>query len=271
MLNLMFSGNYKVFDGLIIASISILKYCKDPMTVYVLTMDMTEVNKDYKPISQSNINRLEKLYKETNEASKVILVDVKDIYLKELGLSPNADSFFTPYALLRLLADKIDVIPDKVLYLDTDIVANGNIRELYDIDISNYEIAGARDYYGKVFFNPRYINSGVMLMNMNKIRETNMLGKALKMCNRRKVFLPDQTAINKHTKRKLILPRRFNEQKRLSKKTLIRHFSATLKFFPKFKKQNIKPWHVDDVHNILKIYSFDDIFEKHRKIINEDK
>ena len=106
-------------------------------------------------------------------------------------------------------------------------------------------------------------------MNMKRIRETKLLSRALNLCNKKKVFLPDQTAINKFAKRKLILPSKYNEQKRLKDKTIIRHFSMSLKFFPKFKKQNIKPWHIDDVHNILKIHEFDDIFDNYKRIIKQ--
>ena len=107
-------------------------------------------------------------------------------------------------------------------------------------------------------------------MNMRKIRQSNLLGKALGLCCRKKVFLPDQTAINKFARKKLILPSKFNEQKSLSCDTIIRHFSMTLKFFPKFRKQNIKPWHIDKVHDVLNIYEFDDTFERYREIIDKE-
>ena len=266
MINIMLAGNHKVFDGILIASLSILKHCKEEIHAYILTMDLSEMNNSFKAISDEEIDILDKLYKKENAKSKVIKVDVKDLYLQELAKSPNSESFYTPYALLRLLADKIDIIPNKILYLDADIVANGDIKELYNIDISNHEIAGVRDYYGKFFFYPNYLNSGVLLMNMDKIRKTKLLSKALDLCNKKKVFLPDQTAINKFAKKKLILPSKFNEQKNLKDTTIIRHFSMTLKFFPKFKKQNIKPWHIEEVHNILKIHTFDDILDEYQQI-----
>lgn len=105
-------------------------------------------------------------------------------------------------------------------------------------------------------------------MNMKKIRQTKLFSRALELCKKKKIFLPDQTAINKFVTKKLILPSRFNEQKKLKKDTIIRHFSMTLKFFPKFKKQNIKPWQIDNVHNILKIHNFDDILEMYQQIVS---
>lgn len=271
MINIMFAGNYKVYDGMVIASLSIVKNCKEPIRAYILTMDLSEQNEVYKPINTEHIAKLNEIYKSVNKESEVILVDVKDLYLEELKSSPNNENFYTPYTLLRLLAEKIDVLPDKILYLDTDIVANNDISELYNKDIEKYELAGVRDYYGKVFFYPNYLNAGVLLLNLKMIRKTKLFSKALNLCNRKKVFLSDQTAINKYCKKKLILPSKFNEQKNLSDDTVIRHFSMTLKFFPKFKKQNIKPWHIDNVHNVLKIYRFDDILNEYQNIITEEK
>ena len=137
MINIMFAGNYKVFDGILIASLSILKHCKEEINMYLLTMDLREINDDYREISSKDINTLQKLYSDKNKNSKVIKVDVKDIYLKELAKSPNSESFYTPYALLRLLADKIVIIPDKILYLDAHVVINGDIKELYDINVDS--------------------------------------------------------------------------------------------------------------------------------------
>ena len=46
MINLMFCGNYKVIDGMIISLLSIVKYCKKPLNIFVLTMDLQEMNEN---------------------------------------------------------------------------------------------------------------------------------------------------------------------------------------------------------------------------------
>ena len=40
----------------------------------------------------------------------------------------------------------------------------------------------------------------------------------------------------------------------------------TMKFFPKFKTVNIKPWNIDEIHEIYKINDFDDVIEKYLEI-----
>ena len=77
---------------------------------------------------------------------------------------------------------------DKVIYLDTDIVVNGDISELYDIDLNDNYIGGVFNilYYTQKKNLPAmlkipdiesYINAGVMLMNLKKMREDNVVKK----------------------------------------------------------------------------------------------
>ena len=269
MINIMQAGNYKVFDGMVISAISITKHCSESITLYLLTMDLTSMKPEYKPVTNSDVEVLQKIYSEANKDSKVIKIDLTQMYLKEFENSPSNENFYTPYTFLRLFADQLDGLPDKIIYLDTDVVANGNIKNLFDIDISKYEIGAVLDYYGKVFLSPRYCNAGVLLLNMTMLRQTKMLNRAMHLCASKKLFLNDQTAIHKLTKKKLILPRKYNEQHKLRKDTVIRHFAMTIKFFPKFKKQNIKPWNVKGLHEILKCHEFDDVLEKWKQITNK--
>ena len=73
------------------------------------------------------------------------------------------------------MADLIPEIPDKILYLDIDMMAAKDISELYNIDISEYEYAAVREKYGSKIIRPDYINAGMLLLNMNKIKETGLL------------------------------------------------------------------------------------------------
>lgn len=260
MVNVLFSGNSYVFDGVMTTLLSMEKYYKGPIRAYVYTMDVSYLDKRFTPIADDQVEFIDKMLKDTNKESCAIKVDVTELYKSEIGGSPNEGSYCTPYTLLRLLADKVEGMPeDKLLYLDIDLLINDDITKLYNIDITDYEYAAAKDHYGKKLLHHDYINAGVLLFNMKKIKETGLLQKARDMINTKKMLFSDQSAIYNCTTKKLILSQRFNDQKWLKKDTIIRHFSKTLKLTPYPRNVNIKPWKVSDVHRVFKCYHFDDV------------
>lgn len=268
MINLLFTGNDKIFDGLSISLISIIKYCKQPLNVKVLTMDLSEQNPNYKPLREDKIKALEKYIQQVNAESRIDLYDITDIFKEKNKDSVNMENSYSPYAFLRLLADEVPEVPDKVLYLDIDIVACGDIKELYDYDVENCEYGAVKDYYGRWFIHPKYINSGVMLFNMKKVRETGLFARCRHIVNTEKMGFPDQTALNKQAESRIFLPSKFNSQRRDKDTDVIRHFCKTIRWFPFFHTLNIKAWNMEAMHNKLKCYKFDDIiqeFEKFKK------
>lgn len=256
---ILFAGNVKVFDGMVISLLSIVKHHAGALDIFLLTMDLRDIDPAFAPITESQRAYLQDICRGKNPESTVTLLDAGGLYRETLLNSPNEQNRYTPYTLLRLFADRIPELPEKLIYLDTDTVANGDIAQLYEQDLAGAECAGVRDRYGCHFFGINYINAGVLLLDLAKIRETGLFRKALDACARKKIFLSDQTVINRYAKKKKILPRRFNEQKDLHPDTVVRHFSMTIIWLPKFRTQNIKPWQVDDVHNVLHTTAFDDI------------
>ncbi|HOE54380.1 MAG TPA: glycosyltransferase [Bacilli bacterium] len=269
-MNIVFAGNYKVFKGMLLGTLSIIKYYKEPLNLYILTMELKEQDPDYIAVSDEDIKLLEKVVKDVNKKSTVTKIDVTGLYIEHLLESPNSKTRYTAYTLLRLLLDEVAGIPLKVLYLDTDVLANDDISLLYNTDISNYELAGVKDRYGRFFMGPRYLNAGVLLLNLKLIKETNLFAKARHYLNKKKVFLSDQTAINKYVRKKLILKRVYNEQKKTKPDTVIRHFSMQFRLFPKFHFVNIKQWDIERLHSVYKCHAFDDILYKYQQIINKE-
>lgn len=260
-MNLLFSGNDKVFDGILTCLLSICKrtVTKEAFQVYVFTMDATRVKPEYRPISEAQIDYLEKILQNYNPENRIHRVDVGDLYEKEFAYCPNELTYCSPYTLLRLLADQVEGLPDKLLYLDVDILFNRDISLLYDTDITGYEYAAARDHYGKYLIHPNYVNAGVLLFNMKEIRETGLLAKARELIKTKKLVFADQSAVIRSTTRKKMLPQKFNDQKFLHKHTVVRHFSKRLFYLPYPHTANIKQWMVGEVHRIFGYYQFDDI------------
>lgn len=189
------------------------------------------------------------------------------IYEKEFANCANENAYCTPYTLLRLLADLVPNMPSKLLYLDIDMMIGDDITKLYNIDISDYEYAAVKEKYGSWLIRPDYINAGMLLLNMEKIKETGLLKKARHLIKNKKMLFADQDAIFRSTTKKLLLPRIFNEQSKFNKKdTVVCHFCKRLMLLPYPHTENFKQWNVEEVHKVLKCYSFDEDLEEYLKL-----
>ena len=269
-MNILLCGNQKVFDGALSELISITNKTKEVVTCYIYTMELTRIKPEYTSIKDEQIEYLNKVVKTKNPENRVIKVDVTDLYEKEFGNCKNENAYCTPYTLLRLLADLVPEMPDKVLYLDIDMMAGDDISKLYNIDIKDYEYAAVKEKYGSVFIWPDYINAGMLLLNMKKIKETGLLEKARELIKNKKLLFADQSAIYYSTTKKLLLPRIYNEQSKFNKKdTVICHFCKRLLWKPYPHTENYKQWHIDEVHKILKCHAFDNDLEEYVKLKRE--
>lgn len=261
MINILFCGNDKVFDGVLTTSLSIFKRTQttEPFCIYIFTMDITRIKPEYIAIDDKKIKFLQDVAKKYNPQNIVKKIDVGDLYQKEFAHCKNEMAYCSPYTLLRLLCDLVPEMPDKLLYLDCDIMFNRDITELYDKDVQNVEYASSRDHYGKYFINPNYINAGVLLFNLKKMKQTKILQKARQILRDKKLLFADQSALYRATTKKLMLPQKFNDQKFLHKHTVVRHFSKRLFWLPYPHTQNIKQWHIFLVHKKFGYNQFDDI------------
>ena len=261
MKNILFSGNVKVFDGMLTCMLSIFKRTnsKEPYNFYIFTMDVSHIKQDYIPVSDKQVEFLQQIAKDYNPDNLVTKIDVTGIYMEEFDNCPNENAYCSPYTLLRLFADKIPEIPDKLLYLDVDILFNREPELLYDVDVEGYEYAAARDHYGKYLLNPNYINAGVLLFNMKEIRKTGLFEKARHLIKTKKLLFADQDAVYRSTTRKKMLPQKYNDQKFLHKTTIVRHFSKRLFYLPYPHTDNIKQWEVGKIHRVFRYDQFDDI------------
>ena len=143
MISLLYSGNAKVFKGLLISLVSVAKNTCEALDVHILTMDLSDINADFSPINEEQRDFTEKIIKKQNEQSRITLHDLTNIFKGEMMNSPNMKNFYTPYAFLRLFADEAD-IGGRVIYLDTDTVARQDISPLFAMELDGAEFAGVR-------------------------------------------------------------------------------------------------------------------------------
>lgn len=267
MINILLCGNKKVFDGALTQLISITNRTKETIKCYIFTMDVSRMNPEYIPITDEQIDFLDEFVKSKKKENSVVKFDVTDLYEQEFCKSPNESAYCTPYTLLRLLADLVTDMPDKLLYLDIDIMVHDDLKKLYEINIGDYEYAAVKEKYGCWLIRHDYINAGMLLLNMKKIRETKLLEKAREKIKTKKMLFADQDAVYWSTSKKLIIPRRFNEQSSFNRKdTVICHFAKRLVFLPYPHTENIKQWHIEKVHKIYKCHTFDNDLDEYVKL-----
>ena len=257
MINLLYCGNDKVFDGLLISLLSASKHTKDALRAYVLTMDLSDIDPKYQPITEAHRKFIEEVLQKENKESTVTLIDITDIYKSSMLNSKNLKNHLTPYVLLRLFADMIPEIPYKIIYLDTDTIVNGDLKELFKIDITDYELACVDDLYN--WLNPyrwkvkHYFNSGVLLLNMKAIRKTTLFKNSREMVATKKMFSPDQDALNFIVKKKLVLPNKFNAKDKYYDEIIVHHFCNVRKKHHFFFR--VKPWMVELVKEKMSAYN----------------
>ena len=272
MINLLLCGNKKVFDGALSQLISITNRTNETINCYIFTMNLERISTEFTAITDEQIQFLNNVVKSKKIENSVIKVDVTDLYEKEFYKCANEDAYCTPYTLLRLLADMVPVVPEKILYLDIDIMVADDISKLYNIDITEYEYAAVKEKYGCWLIRPDYINAGMLLLNIKKIKQTKLLEKARELIKNKKMLFADQDSLYWSTKRKLILPRIYNEQSKFNKKdTIICHFCKRLMFLPYPHTENYKQWQVDEIHKYLKCYYFDKDLEEYLKLKEQYK
>ena len=268
-MNILYCGDQGISRGVLVSILSLLKHNRKELNIYILTINY----EDTKPFTEKSTAFLDDLVKKTNSRSFVKRIDATKGFVENLP-KKNMKSYFTPCSMLRLYIDKIPEIAelDRVLYLDYDVVCRADISEFYNTDLKDVEAAGVLDIYGKNFYHynfPKtdYMNSGVMLFNMEECLKSGMFEKAVAKCMKRWMMLADQAALNKSIKKRKLMSRKYNEQgERPREDTVLHHFSNNFKFWPYFRVQKVKPFEIEKIHKILKITEYDDILMKYEEL-----
>ena len=160
--------------------------------IYALTKH-NKVKKIYLFIEDDDILELK------DKRIKFININKVKQYISEN--SPNFDTKYSQMSYVRCYFSKI-IKDSKVLYLDTDALVVDNIQELWDMNIKDYAVAGVKepgkwDRHLKIEgMDDNYINSGVMLMNLDYIRKHKIDDKMIELLNNNFYHFPDQDVIN---------------------------------------------------------------------------
>ncbi len=230
-----------------------------------INYDLIVFNKD---ISEQSKHMLEKVCSQDNVSIRFI--NVEKIFKKLNLYTPGHVTIETYFRL---------VIPifmrdyDKILFLDSDLLIQDDIKKLYDIDITNYAVAAAVEclmsallgIYGKDAVKymydklhlknaDYYFQAGVMLMNIKYFNNNNCSKKLLNMVSNFNYNIVDQDALNELLNDKIMwLSNEWNYpplQKHMIKANYIENMSEPVRnMYLSVKKPKIlhfadfeKPW-----------------------------
>jgi lipopolysaccharide biosynthesis glycosyltransferase len=142
----------------------------DKISVYFIAKD----------VSEKSINILRNI---SVKYKREFLVVNFEKLCKRLRTNTLGRHIETVYA--KLFFSQLEDI-DKILYLDSDTIINGSLRDLWNTDISNYLIAGVKTFTigakSKLGLNDRdnYINDRIEFINLKEFRKENIENKFIK-------------------------------------------------------------------------------------------
>lgn len=262
-MNILFCGDSGVCTGIYLSVLSLCKQASEPLHIYILTAEVGT----RAAVSEEFSEALARAPRVRETGTQITRIDATAVFCASPPTA-NLETRFTPLCMLRLYADLFPEIPDRLLYLDTDVLCRADFADFYRTDMQGAELLGVPDRYGKWFFGNilrhDYLNSGVLLMDMARIRESGLFARCRQLCREEKMFMPDQSALNRLAVKQKA-PVRYNEQGRIHPDTVFKHFTTFFRFFPYFRAVTVKPWQPDRLHDVLHIYEFDGLLEEYQR------
>src|SRR5574344_895359 len=129
-------------------------------------------------ISKENQNRILSLKEQyANFSIEFIKIDANNDF-KNLEYKNNC-SHVSISTYNRFLIPKIKPNLKKVLYLDVDIIALGDISKLFDINLEEFDLGAIPEPYSTLPLNKQhtYFNAGVLLINNENWIKNNVVEK----------------------------------------------------------------------------------------------
>lgn len=243
-INILMSVNKKFLEHIEELIYSLVNYTDKALKIYLMYVE-TELNND-------DLEYIKKFVEGTNQASvEPVKFDVRA--LEGMPVTDNEGAFFGMEAYSRLFcAFKLPEDMERILYLDADMICTGDIEELYNLDFDDKIWVAAPDNGIQekdlnrlgLPLDYKYINSGMLLINLKKLRANYTERFIVEKIRENKDILiyPDQDFVNKIFKDEIkVVSTKYNliakdvRYKDLDEKPLIIHYAGST-----------KPWH-DDV------------------------
>ena len=242
VLHVAFGVDANYFMGMGVAIVSVLENNRlQPFIFHVFTSSISTEQAE-------KLREIESLY------STIIEVNIIDHAIFDEFADFSTFAQYSSAIFTRLLiAGTLKGVADKVLYLDADIVCQGDLSELLSIDMNECVAAVVGDV-GSIaemqvntmrLAGQKYFNSGMLYINVDKWVAENVWQRSVKeiLASEKTFLFPDQDALNivldKKTK---FIDSRFNFIYDLFSETPTRKKIPTDAVFIHFVGR-LKPWH----------------------------
>jgi lipopolysaccharide biosynthesis glycosyltransferase len=187
--NIVFATDRNYIQHLCAALLSLLFNNRElAFTVYIISSGMTT----------KDLRRIDEIIKGYDCEIRHLTVS-DDLFVKLATEHPMYPKGIYYRLLIPSLIDE-----KKLLYLDSDIIINGSIKELYDTDLGDYYVGAIEDPgfnrhdMLRMDKDSRYFNSGMMLINLAKWQESGLQKKVIDFIehNPDAIWFPDQCGLN---------------------------------------------------------------------------
>lgn len=191
MINICLSAdnNYAPYAGVVIASVLKNSKPEDELCFYILDGGIEDINKQ----------KLKSLVSIKSCGIHFVPVDQEkfDDYKK---ITTHSYVSLATYYRLKL-SQLLNTDVERAIYLDCDIVVNDSLAELFNTDLEGNYIGGIMDIrvkYKPKWKNRTYINAGVLLIDLKKMRQDKIEKKFLEYTkeNIENITAGDQDIIN---------------------------------------------------------------------------
>ena len=109
---------------------------------------------------------------------------------------PNYSTEWTYIGLIRAALTKVFPNLDKILTIDCDTIVARDVSDLWDISLDGYYFAGVREPHLSNMSGGLYVNAGVMMLNLKKLREDGKDDEMIRVLNTKRMWFVAQDAMN---------------------------------------------------------------------------
>lgn len=195
--------NYSRYAAVVIASILANAKDDDDLYFYILDGGISEV-------SRSKMLKLT-----TIRDCNINFVNIDDSMFSDY-MAVKTHGYISLPTFYRLKAASLMPDVDRIIYFDCDVVVNSCLNDLFFADLDGNAVGGVLDIKKRmVKKNPTYVNAGMLVLDLSKIREENIEEEFLIWTREHfdEITVGDQQIINETLKGRIkLLPSKWNVQ-----------------------------------------------------------